>query len=84
MFPSVCLSNDHSLGTGFPLLELQLSRSATVDSRGSAAISPGFVTDRHTNQSDSPAYLNLVVDLSSYPLQQYTVSGSPSSRPAVH
>jgi len=84
MSPSVCLSNGHFPGTGFPLLKLQLSRSATVDSRGSADISLGFVTDKHTNRSDSPAYLNLVVDLSSYPLQQYTVSGSPPSRPAVH
>jgi len=64
-----CLSNNHSLDIGFPLPELQFFRSDIAGSLGSTIVSSRFVIASPASRSESPAGLNLVFDLSSYPLQ---------------
>jgi hypothetical protein len=76
MSPSTCLSNDHSPGTCSPPLELPFSRFDVV---GSVVGSLGFVAANLASRSESRVELNLVVDLSSYPLQQHTGSSLPTS-----
>jgi len=71
MSSSPYLSNDHSPCTCSPPSKLPFSR---FDGVGSVAESLGFVTASLASQSKSPVGLNLVVDLSSYPLQQHTGS----------
>jgi len=74
MSPSVYLSNDHSPRSDSPPSELHFFRFATAESLGSVVVSSGSATISH---------LNIVVDLSFYPLQQFTNSGSPPSCPIV-
>jgi hypothetical protein len=64
-----CLSNNHSLDIGFPLSELKFFRSDIAGSLGSTIVSSRFVVASPASRSESPARLNLVFDLSSYPLQ---------------
>ena len=68
MSPSSCFSNDYFAGTASPLLELHFSRFVTVDNPGSTAGSPNFVVVSSRPQTSSSADLQLIDDLSSYPL----------------
>jgi hypothetical protein len=83
MSPSACFSNDYFTGIGSPLLELHVSRSFTVETPGSATDSPSSAVASSTPQSGSSADLQLIINLSSYPLQQLTGSSFPSSRPTT-
>ena len=81
--PSVCFSNDHSSSTSSPPLELYFSRSAIVKTPGLVVVSQGSSLASSTSQSGSSTDLNLIVDLSSYPLQQLIGSSSPPSCPTA-
>jgi len=78
-----CFSNDHSLGTGSPSLGLHFSKSATAETPGSAAVSPGSAATSSMSRFGSLVILNLIVDLSSYPLQWLTDLCSLLSRLAT-
>lgn len=69
MSPSACFSNDYFAGIGSPPLELHVSRSFTVETPGSATDSPSSAVASSTPQSGSSADLQLIINLSSYPLQ---------------
>jgi hypothetical protein len=73
----ICLfSNNHCAGTSSPYLELHASSSATAEKPGSTIGSPLSIAAQFGPSIGSPADLQLCVDLSSYPLQQLTGSGS--------
>jgi len=78
---TICLfSNDHCAGTSSPYLELHASSSATAEKPSSTIGSPLSVVVQFGPSISSPADLQLCVDLSSYPLQQLTGSGSSPPR----
>jgi hypothetical protein len=68
MSPSTCFSNDHSIRTGSPPLELHVSRSVTAETLGSCADSLGSTAASSTPQWGSLANLQLIVDHSFYHL----------------
>ena len=78
---TICFfSNDHYAGTSYHSLELYASSSATVEKPGSDIDSSLYVAAQFGISTSSPADLQLYVDLSSYPLQQLTGSGSSPPR----
>jgi len=61
---SACFYNDHCAGTSSPPLELHVSNSATTEKPESATGSPLSIVVQFVPSTDSPANLQLWVDLS--------------------
>jgi len=81
--PAACFSNDHYAGTGSPSLDAFAFRSAAAE-QPNFAVNSSVSTTQTSPSTDSPAGLQLCVDLSSYPLQQLLGTGSSSQHPAAH
>jgi len=84
MSPSVCFSNDHYTRTGSPPSGSYISRSVIATTSDSAASSTASTDVGSDPSSDSPAGLQLFVDLSSYPLQQLPSSDPSAPRFTAH
>jgi len=80
--PSACIFNDHYARISSPSPDVHASRSAVVEQTSFATGSPGSAVSTSPS-TDSLAGLQLCVDLSSYPLQQLTGTGSSPPRPAI-
>jgi hypothetical protein len=81
--PSICFYNDHCAGTTSPFSELHASSSDTVEKLEFVASSPLSVVVQFGPSIDSPADLQLYIDLSSYPLQQLMGSSSFPHQPVI-